>query len=93
MSAYLDWSAFTQAGRGIFLWEAFVTGSAKGDSHEDDAQIGAEAFREALPDPRGANVSKMTEPVFSLVGGAMVETGWARDRRLLGSPSIVIKAR
>jgi hypothetical protein len=35
--AYLEWKRFRQSGSGLFLWEAFVTKTAKRTSHQSDA--------------------------------------------------------
>jgi hypothetical protein len=51
--AHLDWSQFADAGRGLFLWEAFVSADAKAATHVDDATIAVHTFRKALPDPNG----------------------------------------
>ena len=47
---FFDWDAFTAAGRGILVWEAFVTGTAKGKTDVEDAEIarGAPALGEPL---------------------------------------------
>lgn len=37
--ALLEWRAFVRAGRGLFLWEAFVTDRAKAATHVDDATV------------------------------------------------------
>jgi hypothetical protein len=52
---YLDWAEFVAAGRGLFLWEAFVTDEAKAATHVDDATVAVAAFRDSLPDPRAMN--------------------------------------
>ncbi len=41
----LDWNTFDSRKAKLFLWEVFVSGEAKGDSHIDDARIGVEAFK------------------------------------------------
>jgi hypothetical protein len=60
--AHLDWNAFTTAGRGLFLWEAFVTSAAKAATHADDAMIAAEAFIKELPVPLVANAGTAERP-------------------------------
>ena len=34
---FLDWRSFQRSQSGLFIWEAFVTGTAKAGSHEADA--------------------------------------------------------
>lgn len=89
--AFLDWNEFTAAGRGLFLWEAFVTGEAKASSHVDDALIAATTFSAALPNSPEANAVEAESP-FSLIGAALLWSGWAEDPALLHEPCLVIKA-
>jgi hypothetical protein len=100
--AHLDWEKFADAGAGLFLWEAFVTGGAKaweadavGDEgeHEFDARLGAETFFAALPDPRDANAVVPSGGVISLIGAAILRSGWSPDLSLLSEPCLVIKAK
>ena len=51
--AFLRWKEFVEAKSGIFLWEAFVAGKAKTDTHEGDAKKAADAFLELLPNSLG----------------------------------------
>jgi len=90
--AYLDWEAFEQARQGLFLWEAFVSGKAKAQDHVGDARLAGEAFLASLPDPRQANAVLCESEVQSLVGAALLRTGWAGTAALLGQPCIVVRA-
>lgn len=92
--AYVDWQEFSTAGAGLFLWEAFVTGASKStgeaDSHAADALIACEAFASALPDPRAVNA--IDEPqVHSLLGAALLRSGWSTDVGLLSAPCLVVR--
>lgn len=89
--AYLDWPTFVRAHQGLFLWEAFVTGSSKADSHIGDAALAVNAFLRALPNPDAMNAVSCLD-VHSLVGAALIRTGWSTDPQLLSRPCIVIKA-
>lgn len=89
--ATLDWREFTHEKRGLFLWEAFVTGVAKGNLHVDDAGIGALAFERVLPDPMGASAIQSDE-VHSLAGAALLRSGWSDQLDLLATPCTVIRA-
>src|SRR5690606_30721030 len=80
--ATLHWREFVRAKRGLFLWEAFVTGAAKGKLHVDDASIGALAFERALADPMAASAIEPAE-VHSLAGAALLRTGWSTQLDLL----------
>jgi hypothetical protein len=88
---YLDWSEFVRADAGLFLWEAFVTDRAKAATHVDDAAVAVAAFRDALPDPMTANAVEGERPL-SLLGAALVWSGWSDDPELLRAVCLVIKA-
>ena len=87
--SFLDWQAFAAHGSGLFLWEAFVSGGAKGNGHGDDARTGVEAFKAALPDPR--TCLECTGASYSLAGAALLRSGWSRDVALLAQPCVVIR--
>lgn len=91
-SAFLSWQAFRTAKSGLFLWEAFVTAKAKGSSHVDDAQRGATAFMQSLPDPTQSSSVSCNSGVYSLIGAALLRTGWSTDLRMLEEQCIVIRA-
>lgn len=91
--AFLRWSDFEQAGSGLFLWEAFVTGDAKADTHAGDAALAVKAFHCSLPNPElHAAVTPKSTEVFSLVGAAMLRSGWSDDPAVLSRPCVVIRA-
>ena len=91
VAAFLDWKDFERAHDGLFVWEAFVAGEVKTDSHEGDAQIAVDAFKEALPDPRQRNALVPGRRTLSLIGGALLWSGWLKDLELLSEPCIVIR--
>lgn len=88
---FVDWSAFCEAGRGLFLWEAMVTGSAKGDTHTADAENAVRSFAARMSDLAGANAISETN-VHSLIGAALLRTGWSTELSLLQAPCLVIRA-
>lgn len=90
-SLYLRWDPFAAACRGLLLWEAFVSGSAKGQTHEEDATIGMEAFCAQLPAPGDANADE-TERPFSLVAAAALWAGWELPSDELRSPCVLVRA-
>jgi len=90
--AYLSWEEFEAAGSGLFLWEAFVTGKAKGDSHTADAKLGATSFINSLPIPQRFNSVICESGVYSLVGAALLRTKWSSDTQLLFQPCLVLRA-
>jgi len=93
VACHLDWKTFDSSG-GLFLWEAFVSGEAKpqveGNPHAADAMAAVEAFVDALPDPTSMNAIEESD-VISLVGMALLRTGWTRDVESLERPCLVIK--
>jgi len=88
---FLEWRAFWRSGRGLFVWEAFVSSTAKGKTHAGDAVIAVRRFVACLPDIAQANAIK-SNAVHSLIGAALLRTGWSRDLSLLEMPCVVIKA-
>ncbi len=92
-SAHLVWSEFVAANSGIFLWEAFVSGNSKFSTHKRDAQAGAEALLASLPDPTMANAVVCMSPVYSLVGAALLRSGWSEDTSVLSKACLVLRAR
>jgi hypothetical protein len=97
-TAGLDWEEFVHgAGGRLFIWGAFVSGASKAplgpSSHGDDAEIGARAFVDALPDP--VLMTEMWQPVgpiFSIAGAALLLTGWSSDPGSLHRASLVVRA-
>ena len=87
-----DWVQFYGGEGTFFVWEAFVSGKAKGATHADDATIAAKAFWSCYPDIEGASSIKATNP-FSLVGAALLRAGLSSDVKLLSEPCVVIVAQ
>lgn len=85
-----DWNDFKRDNLNIFIWEAFVTGSAKGKSHEDDAKIAAKSFWEVYPDISKSSVE--AENPYSLVGAALLRSGLSKDISLLSKSCIVLRS-
>lgn len=103
VTAFTSWPAFNlvlsaKPQAALFLWEAFVTGTSKATStdkarlHILDAEIGARAFMAALPDVDAANAIHCECEVHSLLGAALLRTGWTDDVQALSLPCVVIKA-
>lgn len=85
-----DWDEFLISDS-IFIWEAFVTASAKGNSHIDDAVMAVNCFEKALPNPFLKNAIQKEE-IFSIVGAAALRTGWSHNLNDLSKQCLVIKA-
>jgi hypothetical protein len=87
----LSWDAFERAPSGFLLWEAFLPPAGTAASHADDALRAARAFVEALPRPRSTVEPRRDEEVLSLLGAALVWSGWSTDAAVLKEPCLVIK--
>lgn len=102
-TAFTSWPAFAliqaaQTQPALYLWEAFVSSTAKSKAtgkqalHVEDAEIGARAFLAALPDPDTANAIRCEGEVHSLLGAALLRAGWTEDVQALSLPCLVIRA-
>lgn len=86
----LDWSVFVTT-KGLFIWEAVVTGNAKSNTHCGDARSAIDAFADALPDPTGSNAI-VEASVYSLIGAGLLRAGWDVPQQILELPALVIAA-
>lgn len=87
----LDWQRFRDFDANLFLWEAFVTGNAKGIHHMNDAEIAAEKFWLCLEDIPGATAVTAEAP-FSLIGAALLRSQLTADLSVLFEPCVVLRA-
>lgn len=91
-SVFFDWGRFGDSSEGaLLLWEAFISGKAKGTRHIDDASAGVDAFLTSLPDPATRNLIK-EERVFSLIGASLLRAGWQVPPSILSEPCLVLAA-
>lgn len=88
-----SWETFSSLKSGLFIWEAFVSGRSKRDGHVADALCAVEAFTAAIPNPAEKNAIQPDSPVHSLLGAALLRTGWSVDLAILGMPSLVIRGK
>jgi hypothetical protein len=79
---HLEWPAFAAASRGLLLWEAFVSATAKGKTHVDDAAIAVAAFSGLLPDHVAGSPITAERPL-SLAGAVALWSGWLQDPQVL----------
>lgn len=75
LQVHVQWPPFAQRQDGLLLWEAFVSGAAKGQTHEEDARSGVQAFCEQLPNP-GDPIATETERPFSVLAAAALWAGF-----------------
>jgi hypothetical protein len=91
-TAFLDWEPFVRSGGGLFLWEAFVSGKAKRADHLADADAAVRAFRNTIAQPPVVSAVTCAEETYSLIGAALLRSGWSTDVAILGVPCIVVRA-
>lgn len=97
----LDFDAFRRDPKGLLLWEAFVSGADKDresvnrterSMHIDDARIGARTFIQRW---RGhgspSRVPAEPDEVLSLIGMALLRSGWRDDPALLSQPVEIVR--
>jgi hypothetical protein len=93
-TATLDWQRpMTTAGQ-LLLWEAFVTDQRNDAAtrHVEDARLAIGDFRKGIDDPTSFE-SSVTEPeCLSLLGAALLRTGWSSDVALLSTPCLVVRS-
>lgn len=85
----LDWQAFLADPRGLLLWEAFVTGSAKAAdrTHSGDAAVACQEFLKRLPIP----ASDVTaDRPLSLAGALLLWSGLSADPGVLAFEPLVV---
>ena len=87
----LDWKDWSAGSNTLLIWEAFVSGSSKGSDHWHDADIAASAFLIGLDNLEAINA--IVEPnVLSLVGAALIHSGWVEPSvSMLKTPALVVK--
>ncbi|MCP4231655.1 MAG: hypothetical protein GY771_16110 [bacterium] len=89
---FLSLSDFVEARKGLLLWEAFVSSTMTTGSHSGDAIVGVLGFyrvlarREDFPETDG-------QPVYSLIGAALLRTGWTDDISVLEKPCLVVRGQ
>ena len=93
-TATLDSRRWLDGDVDLLVWEAFVSGSGKDrlaiEPHIDDARRAAEEFaRRAETDEIVSDLQP--DDVISLVGLAMLISGWADDVSVLQHPAVVVK--
>lgn len=89
--AFVDWDDFSVVSSGLFVWEAFVSGVSKGTGHLADAELAVVAFARAITKPTLASTISVDAEVYSLVGAALLRSGWSVDVALLTKPCVVVR--
>lgn len=91
LRVHVGWPSFAEQQGGLLLWEAFVSGAAKGETHEDDARSGVQAFCEQLPNP-GDTSAEATERPFSLLTAAAIWAGFDLPPEDMRQTSLLVRA-
>lgn len=87
-----DWSTFWNGqGRRLFLWEAFVTGKAKGKSHLHVARTAVLCFAKVLPNPTTAPCQITADRPLSLIAAAAIWAGWPCNPSLIRSACLALR--
>ena len=87
--AWQNWNSLPEQRDELLVFEAFVTGKAKGNSHVADAERAIAAFQKGGVAPQ--NAIEETD-CFSLLGAMLLRTGWTLDASELSQPCLVVKA-
>lgn len=93
-TAILDWRRpMTEAGQ-LLLWEAFVTDQRKDAAtrHVEDARLAIADFRHRIAHPASFGSSVTAPECLSLLGAALLRTGWSTDVALLSVPCLVVRS-
>jgi hypothetical protein len=86
-----DFTELEEEKANLFIWEALVTGSGKGESHEADAKIAADTFWHMYPNICiEADTPAAAPNPFSLVGAGLLRAKLSSDIELLFKPCVVI---
>jgi hypothetical protein len=90
-NVHFSWESFSEAQEGLLLWEAFVSGKAKGNTHLEDAEIAIKAFCAQLPDVGDASANDTQRP-FSLLAAGAQWAGFDVTADALREPCVLIRA-
>jgi hypothetical protein len=84
------WDAFESGDAEVFVWEAFVSGKEKTNSHQSDALAAMEAFEKSLS--AMSTPTRVTcENPLSLAGTAILWAGMSDDLSLLHDAAVVLR--
>lgn len=85
-----DWAEFKRT-HSVFLWEAFVTSTAKAPTHYQDAEAALRQFLASIDNLEYANAINEST-VMSLIGACAIRAGWSEDIGILSRSCLVIRA-
>lgn len=89
-SLTFDWINRESKPNQLFIWEAFVSGSAHSTTHERDAATAVQFFLQNMADLNAVNAVTCENP-FSLISAAAIWSGWLKDIAFLHCPCLVLR--
>ncbi len=84
------WADFANGDADVLVWEAFVSGNDKTDSHQGDALAALDAFEKSLSSMAAATRVTCESPL-SLAGAVILWAGMSTDVGLLHDAAIVLR--
>jgi hypothetical protein len=99
-TAILDWRRPLTERRQLLLWEAFVSDQRKNnvkrkntkEQHIDDEKLAVADFRRGFNHPASLESSVTAPKCLSLLGAALLRTGWSTDLDLLSEQCLVVRS-
>ena len=90
LPVHFKWDPFQQPNVGLFIWEAFVIGDSKTDTHFGDAELAVNQFYKYRSDPESHNAITCPD-AHSLIGAALLQSRLKDNLSLLNKPCLVIR--
>lgn len=90
-SASLNWRTFEPIPRHLLLFEAFVSGGDKGDTHVADAAAAVRCLAAYSTLWEIESALGDDGPVLSMLGAALLRTGWSSDTDILAESCLVVR--
>ncbi len=92
--ATVDWRLPPVAPGRLLIWEAFVTAQRKtaDTRHVEDAHLALQTYLERQGGPVPSPSSVIEPNCLSLVGAALLRTGWTTDIGVLSEQCLVVRA-
>jgi hypothetical protein len=91
----LDWRRPINKPGHLLLFEAFVADQRKTTAtrHVEDAKLAIADFRSGMTHPASFESSVTSPECLSLLGAALLRTGWSSDLALLSTPCLVVRSK
>jgi hypothetical protein len=91
--ARMDWQTPMKNAGELLVWEAFVTNQKKEHDarHVEDAKLAVVTFLAGMRHPDTFKSSVVEPDCLSLLGAALLKTGWTTDLGVLNTPCLVVR--